>query len=35
MATAKQAFMCVMLVPVAAIVFGLACSVIFGDWSVQ
>jgi hypothetical protein len=34
-ATAKELFMIVMLVPVAAIVLGLVCSVVSGDWRVQ
>jgi hypothetical protein len=34
-ATAKEVFMIVMFVPAAAIVLGLACSVIFNDGGVQ
>jgi hypothetical protein len=34
-ATAKELFMIVMLVPAAAIVLGLVCSVIFNDGGVQ
>jgi hypothetical protein len=35
MATAKELFMIVMLVPVAAIVLGLVCSVVFNDGGAQ
>jgi hypothetical protein len=35
MATAKEIFMFVMIVPVAAVVLGLVCSVVSGDWRVQ
>jgi hypothetical protein len=34
-ATAKELFMIVMLVPFAAIALGLVCSVIFNDGGVQ